>query len=146
MKATYICPECGHKFEQGEWNYNYDFANLEFECPDCGWTGTDSTVKTDDDAMKSDILWNIIQNAGDVDNLVSLQQEYESNEEYDDRLYEEAHDLFMDSVAELGCDELDDEDVAPYDDIREDTIADIVDLMKHGEQSLTFYLLNEKNN
>lgn len=81
----------------------------------------------------------------ETDSNATTSEEIREEERDDERLYEEAHDLFMDSVAELGCDELDDEDVAPYDDIREDTIADIVDLMKHGEQSLTFYLLNEKN-
>ena len=47
--TTYICPDCGHEFQQGEYDYNYDFGNLEFECPDCGWCGTDSQVETDDD-------------------------------------------------------------------------------------------------
>jgi DNA-directed RNA polymerase subunit RPC12/RpoP len=49
MDTIYICPDCGHEFQQGEINYNYDFNNLEFECPYCGWWGTDSEVETADD-------------------------------------------------------------------------------------------------
>lgn len=43
-KSVYICPECGHEFEQGEYNYNYNTARLDFECPFCGWEGTDIKV------------------------------------------------------------------------------------------------------
>ena len=45
----YICPKCGHEFEQGEYNYNYDFGNLEFECPECDWKGTEDMVDIDED-------------------------------------------------------------------------------------------------
>lgn len=43
-KIIYICPECGHKFVQGEWNYNEDTAMLDFECPECGWYGDETSV------------------------------------------------------------------------------------------------------
>ena len=46
--SPYYCPECGHEFEQGEWNYNYDTANLDFECPMCGWYGTENEVEVDE--------------------------------------------------------------------------------------------------
>lgn len=51
MKNTYIyiCPKCGHKFEQGEYDYNYDFGNLEFECPECDWKGTEGMVDIEED-------------------------------------------------------------------------------------------------
>ena len=49
MAIIYICPNCGHEFEQGEYGYDYDYGALEFDCPDCGWWGTDSEVKTDDE-------------------------------------------------------------------------------------------------
>lgn len=57
MKTNYICPDCGHEFIQGEFDYNYDYATLDFECPDCGWTGTDSTVETGDTRYATDIEW-----------------------------------------------------------------------------------------
>ena len=44
MEQKYYCPECGHEFVQGESNYNYDTAKLDFECPECGWCGTDEEV------------------------------------------------------------------------------------------------------
>jgi hypothetical protein len=47
--STYYCPECEHNFEQGEWDYNYDTANLDFECPCCGWYGTYYDVIDEDD-------------------------------------------------------------------------------------------------
>lgn len=134
MKTTYICPDCGHEFQQGEYNYNYDYANLEFECPNCGWEGTDSDVETDeeDSDMRSDILGRIINNAGSVHDIIILQQIHESDSEYRDRIYGHAHDLFMEAVAALGLDELNDEDEAPYDAIREDVIYEIVDMLMYG--------------
>lgn len=46
---TYICPKCGHVFKQGEYNYNYDTAHLEFECPECDWEGNEQGVKWGDE-------------------------------------------------------------------------------------------------
>lgn len=43
------CPQCGHEFEQGESNYNYETANTDYECPHCGWMGTHAEVERDDD-------------------------------------------------------------------------------------------------
>lgn len=40
----YICPECEHVFIQGEWDYNYDTALLDFQCPECGWEGNEKAV------------------------------------------------------------------------------------------------------
>ncbi len=79
--------------------------------------------------MKNDIIQNIIQNAGSEENLVTLKQDDETRKEYRERLFEEAHELFMDSVEELGLNTLNDEDEAPYDDIRDEAIQEIVDLL-----------------
>lgn len=79
--------------------------------------------------MKNDIIQNIIQNAGSIENLHTLKQDDETRKEYIERLFEEAHELFMDSVEELGLDTLNDEDEAPYDDIRDEAIQEIVDLL-----------------
>jgi hypothetical protein len=40
----YYCPICGEQFEQGDWNYNYDTALLDFECSICGWGGNENEV------------------------------------------------------------------------------------------------------
>ena len=79
--------------------------------------------------MKTDIIQNIIQNAGSIENLVILKQDDETRKEYRERLFEEAHELFMESVEELGLDELNDEDEAPYDAIRDEAIQEIVDML-----------------
>ena len=79
--------------------------------------------------MKTDIIQNIIQNAGSIENLVILKQDDETRKEYRERLFEEAHELFMDSVEELGLDELNDEDEALYDAIRDEAIQEIVDML-----------------
>ena len=79
--------------------------------------------------MKTDIIQNIIQNAGSIENLVILKQDSETHGEYRDRLYAKAHELFMDSVEELGLDTLNDEDEAPYDDIRDETIDEITEYL-----------------
>ena len=83
--------------------------------------------------MRDDIITNIIQDAGSVDNLVSVQQDWESDSEYQDRIYEEAHDMFMDAVEALGLDELNDDDEAPYDAIRDEVIEDIMHILMYGE-------------
>lgn len=44
-----------------------------------------------------------------------------------------ANELFMESVDELGLNTLDDEDNAPYDDIREETIIDIMFVIMFGD-------------
>ena len=41
---TYVCPNCGEHFVQGDWNYNYDTGLLDFECPFCPWSGTENEV------------------------------------------------------------------------------------------------------
>jgi hypothetical protein len=79
--------------------------------------------------MKTDIIQNIIWNAGSIENLISLKQDDETRKEYIERIYEEANELFMDSVEELGLNTLDDEDVAPYDDIRNETIDEIAEYL-----------------
>lgn len=43
--GEYICPNCGHVFKQGEYNYNYDTALLDFVCPDCDWEGNENGVE-----------------------------------------------------------------------------------------------------
>ena len=48
-EETYICPKCSHVFKQGEYNYNYDTAHLEFECPECDWEGNEQGVKWGDE-------------------------------------------------------------------------------------------------
>ena len=43
--GEYVCPNCGHVFKQGEYNYNYDTALLDFVCPDCDWEGNENGVE-----------------------------------------------------------------------------------------------------
>lgn len=45
VEERYVCPKCGHIFIQGEMNYNYDFGTLDFECPECEWSGNENSVK-----------------------------------------------------------------------------------------------------
>ena len=45
--GEYVCPNCGHVFKQGEYNYNYDTALLDFVCPDCDWEGNEKEVEWD---------------------------------------------------------------------------------------------------
>ena len=84
------------------------------------------------ETMRDDIITNIIQDAGSVENLVSVQQDWESDSDYQDRIYGEAHELFMCAVEDLGLDELNDEDEAPYDAIRDKVIEDIASILMTG--------------
>ena len=79
--------------------------------------------------MKQDIIDEIIWNAGSIDNLIRLKQDWETHEEYLERIYTEAHSLFMDAVMELDLYHLNNEGVAPYDDIRDETIYEIMDIL-----------------
>lgn len=44
-EGAFICPKCGHVFKQGEYEYNYDTAKLDFVCPECDWEGNEHGVK-----------------------------------------------------------------------------------------------------
>ena len=83
--------------------------------------------------MKDDIITNIIHDAGSIDNLISVQQDWESDSDYRDRIYGEAHDLFMWSVEDLELDILNEEGKAPYDEIRDEAIRDIATILMTGE-------------
>lgn len=48
-EGTYTCPKCGHVFKQGEYNFNYDTAKLDFVCPECDWEGTEEGVIYEED-------------------------------------------------------------------------------------------------
>lgn len=86
-------------------------------------------MKTETMRMKDDIITNIIQDAGSIENLVILKQDDETDSEYRDMIYATAHELFMDAVEDLGLDELNDEDEAPYDAIRDETIDEIAEYL-----------------
>ena len=47
-EIVYVCPECGHVFTQGEWDFNYDTALLDFHCPDCDWEGNEHEVENEE--------------------------------------------------------------------------------------------------
>ena len=47
--GKYVCPNCGHVFKQGEWDYNYETALLDFKCPDCDWEGNENEVETEEE-------------------------------------------------------------------------------------------------
>ena len=34
-----VCPICGHRFVQGEGDYDYDNACVHYTCPNCDWEG-----------------------------------------------------------------------------------------------------------
>lgn len=53
MEEKMYCPECGHEFVQGESNYNYETANTDYVCPECGWEGNHNEV-IDGDEMEVD--------------------------------------------------------------------------------------------
>lgn len=88
--------------------------------------------------MGTDIIRHIINKANGVENLITIIQEGETEKEYRDRLYTTANDLFMQSVTELGLYTLDEEDVAPYDDLRGEVILDILSMLIFGEYPMGF--------
>lgn len=88
-KNIYICPNCGHKFEQGEYEYNYNSGMLDFNCPDCDWSGNDVI----DEAKVENDLYDKLENYGlegveitdeDVKNVFERITEY--GDTYEDAL------------------------------------------------------------
>lgn len=53
-EGAFICPKCGHVFKQGEYEYNYDTAKLDFVCPECDWQGNEHGVKWVDEEGKEE--------------------------------------------------------------------------------------------
>lgn len=47
--GEYICPNCGHVFKQGEYDYNYETALLDFVCPECDWEGNEKDVEHEEE-------------------------------------------------------------------------------------------------
>ena len=82
------------------------------------------------DNLTDMVVDEIIFQAGSVDNLITLKQDWETEQEYEDRIYTKAHSLFMETIEDLGLTELDDEDNAPYDRERQDAIEDISKMLK----------------
>ena len=82
--------------------------------------------------MRANIILNIFDKSKDNAEFIIPIKDAETEMEYKDRIYTLANDLFMQSVTELGLDTLDDEDNAPYDDIREETILDIMSILTTG--------------
>lgn len=82
--------------------------------------------------MRANIILNIFDKSKDNAEFIIPIKDAETEMEYKDRIYTIANDLFMQSVTELGLDTLDDEDNAPYDDIREETILDIMSILTTG--------------
>ena len=82
--------------------------------------------------MRTNIILNIFDKSKDNAEFLIPIKNAETEMEYRNRIYTMANDLFMQSVTELGLDTLDDEDNAPYDDIREETILDIMSILTTG--------------
>lgn len=82
--------------------------------------------------MRTNIILNIFDKSKDNAEFIVSIKDTESEREYKDRVYTIANDLFMQSVTELGLNTLDDEDNAPYDDIRDETILDIMSILTTG--------------
>ena len=82
--------------------------------------------------MRTNIILNIFDKSKDNAEFIIPIKDAETEMEYKDRIYTIANVLFMQSVTELGLDTLDDEDNAPYDDIREETILDIMSILTTG--------------
>jgi hypothetical protein len=87
-------------------------------------------MRKNKDNLADMIIDDIIFQAGSIDNLITLKQNWETESEYEERIYTKAHSLFMDTAEDLGFTELDDDDNARYDGIREDAIEDISRLLK----------------
>lgn len=83
-----FCPICGHKFKQGEYNFNYDTALIDYTCHNCDWEGNSviNAEKVENDLYDklSDYDLDEIEITDEDVNLVMNQ--LEEGEEYEDAL------------------------------------------------------------
>lgn len=88
------------------------------------------------------IVDRVVLDAGSVDNLLLTRQDWETDQEWEDRLYTEAHDAVMNAVQGIEDDDEYDfsefwdcnsDSVAWYDSVREDVIRKVLGLMT-GEE------------
>jgi len=83
--ATF-CPKCGHKFNQGEYEYDYDSGRISYACPECEWDGfnaIDSNMIDNDlnDGLDDYGLQGVEITDEDIYNVM---REIEDGEPYDD--------------------------------------------------------------
>ena len=89
----HYCPECGHEFEQGEYDYNYDSGLLDYTCPECGWEGTEyGVVEADDEAE------------------TFTEDEYNKELEKVYNFHQKLYDTLLAKLIDLGCKVTIDED------------------------------------
>lgn len=74
---NYLCPNCGHSFQQGEFEYNYETVYLDFECPFCGWYGNDNNVFDSDNFVNTFYVVSIDLNGSGADNIAYNKVELE---------------------------------------------------------------------
>lgn len=97
----------------------------------------DTITKIEDIDIYEEILSEVIWNAGSEGNLKTCKQDDETQQEYEDRVWEEAHDLVMDAIVSIEEDDFYDfstywdegDGVAWYDEVREDVIREVVRIM-----------------
>lgn len=88
-EKTY-CPKCGHKFNQGEYEYDYDSGMLNYDCPDCDWSGNENAV-INDTKVENDLYDKLDEydlegiEITDED-VLNVFKEIEDGEEYEDAL------------------------------------------------------------
>ena len=96
----------------------------------------------DDDTLLDLIVDQVVMDAGSVDNLLLTRQKGESDQEWEDRLWTEAHDEVMDAIQSIEDDDEFDfsaywdcnsDGEAWYDSVREEAIRKVLLLMT-GEE------------
>lgn len=88
MENKYVCPKCGHIFEQGEYEYDYDLAKLVFYCPDCDHSGCDiiDNSKVENDLYDKLDEYDLEGIEITDEDVLNVFQEIEDGEEYEDAL------------------------------------------------------------
>lgn len=135
-----------HDYEPDDWSiieyHNDDIEGITFI--DEYGDEYEKIEDVDDDTLLDMIIDEVVLSAGSVDNLLLTRQDGESDQDWEDRLYTEAHSAVMDAIVSIeeqdeydfstfwecseGCD-----GVAWYDSVREDAIRKVLGLMT-GEE------------
>ena len=114
MENKYHCPLCGHQFEQGECNFNYDTALLDFTCPECDWEGNENQVVDDSGWEEArQLLEEKVKSCGFEDEMYSL-------------VFGKVGECINEVEDELG-EIADDDDTMWYDEVRKDMMQLLYD-------------------
>lgn len=132
-----------HDYDEDDWDI-VEYSEDDIENPTFINEYGDEYEKIEnipDDELEEIIIDEIVTSAGSVDNLLIVRQDGETDQEWEDRLWETAHDEVMNAITNIEDEDefdfsayWDEGDVAWYDSVREDVIRRVCNIITGEEE------------